>query len=914
MSVKNAPSRSLKSCYKPLDDSDSDDDEDLTALLAQPVFGHKKSIAPSSDAATAVTPPSPPSLDAKELEKQARQRVSDLSLNLVDNVSSVDQLAWYQPKGKSPIPCRRGCHPDEAIGLEGLDKRKSNSPHYELIQFLGHRSKYCSKYDLSHQTHLKAFIVTNTVAVAVAEQENTFEENLRKFIKDIKKNDTHFQEHQGNSNKRRLLLLEEEYVIRAMLEKVQAKQQQKQQEEQHSETNNNANAAETTEEEDQLKPAAVDTVVGDVSLVVDEDKSDDDDDDDDDMDLLSPGKGKKETLRDGDIIEYYEQNKVAGNPEDLKRTRVLGVNRKNTFPLVLENGDALARDHPVKLLQRRLRGHMEDNQGGVYKRMDAYVLVTCGTQNMRAGIQLRAKNIATLLNQAKDDMNDSLEKDFFREFKVPAAAAGAGDNDVLSCTPDLGEDNDDDDSVGDGNGTAKGNTPGVAKQARDSNSKRRGRQSTGTILKQAPQARAAVSQYRRTSLQPQQSLEPADEQPQQPAWKVHLSGLILAEEAKSDLRRYIPHMTMPQLQLALNVWAHLEQKQQTLNNPPLATTAIRTADSALLLTDLALDLNVSTGRLESFLNGDTRKQIGPRHLKEIDGALTNWLAGQPPCPSLAETNAASDKTDDSNDATAAAAKAAQSESKKRQSANEMKDGTPKKRLKEGGVNEKTPLKGFLVGSAVSTASKRTKRGSVVQSSSTETPARKKRRESQAKERLDLSQPAAAKASNVRRISVAIIQDPKSVRPQKRRSSMPNELMNDTATPQKKRRRSEWATEPVVETTTTKGEPAWKIDLSELMEIEKEAIKKKSGRYKPHMAVEQLEFAMNQVWPELERLRLGQSKKQKMEQVLATLSIDLGISHIGLTVFLQGDKGHTLSSTKIARIQAALTEWLAGRTL
>jgi hypothetical protein len=30
--------------------------------------------------------------------------------------------------------------------------------------------------------------------------------------------------------------------------------------------------------------------------------------------------------------------------------------------------------------------------------------------------------------------------------------------------------------------------------------------------------------------------------------------------------------------------------------------------------------------------------------------------------------------------------------------------------------------------------------------------------------------------------------------------------------------------------------------------------------------------------------------------------------------LQGDKGHTLSSTKIARIQAALTEWLAGRTL
>lgn len=118
----------------------------------------------------------------------------------------------------------------------------------------------------------------------------------------------------------------------------------------------------------------IDAALADNEATDDNDASSEDDDNDDDS--LDPAnkKRKTETLRPGDVIEFYHIMAVHGRKEDLRQAKIVSVDPKKISVLIMDNGDCLPKDHQIKRVKKIHRGKLIDCDNANFQSVDYFRL------------------------------------------------------------------------------------------------------------------------------------------------------------------------------------------------------------------------------------------------------------------------------------------------------------------------------------------------------------------------------------------------------------------------------------------------------------------------------------------------------------------------------------------------------------
>lgn len=95
--------------------------------------------------------------------------------------------------------------------------------------------------------------------------------------------------------------------------------------------------------------------------------------------FFSQSRRKRDLLRPGEIVQYYLPGRVAGNPDVLRQSVILGINPRNNFPLNLESGDFLEKDHKIRRTLKRVRGKMVEESNALFRHIGSYSLRRSGT-------------------------------------------------------------------------------------------------------------------------------------------------------------------------------------------------------------------------------------------------------------------------------------------------------------------------------------------------------------------------------------------------------------------------------------------------------------------------------------------------------------------------------------------------------
>jgi hypothetical protein len=129
-----------------------------------------------------------------------------------------------------------------------------------------------------------------------------------------------------------------------------------------------------------------------------------DDNDDESSIPFSPDSRKKRiVLRPGDVIEYYETNRVFGRPDARRVSTIVGINPRGHFPINLESGDPLQADDRIRRIQKMFKGHLVEETDGTFRAIKNYSLRAAGImQNVaaqrmaRQAQQLRTEHDSTI--------------------------------------------------------------------------------------------------------------------------------------------------------------------------------------------------------------------------------------------------------------------------------------------------------------------------------------------------------------------------------------------------------------------------------------------------------------------------------------------------------------------------------------
>jgi hypothetical protein len=266
---------------------------------------------------------------------------------LKPETNHTDQLGWYKVSHKSGAvyyPCRT-CVKDEDLFLFDDSKSKSKSTPMTIC-LLGWKYKQAGTFEKIHVA--KWFPWTK-------DDEPTNKKRLASFLQAVGVK----WDHDPVSNKT------EELAIRAMWQRVQERETEG-----------------PSEEPTQLvfptspNPRIIKEIPNGDGVSSDEEE-DDSDVEEEEAGSTYPRPKKKQKLRDGDMIEYYSPIAVCGKSEWLTNATVIGIcPRHKTLPLDLDTGDAIDRDHLIRIVKRRLRGKMVDNKPGQsFKALRQYSLV-----------------------------------------------------------------------------------------------------------------------------------------------------------------------------------------------------------------------------------------------------------------------------------------------------------------------------------------------------------------------------------------------------------------------------------------------------------------------------------------------------------------------------------------------------------
>jgi len=123
---------------------------------------------------------------------------------------------------------------------------------------------------------------------------------------------------------------------------------------------------------------------------------------------------KKEPLRPGDRIEYYNQQCVAGDPSGLCQATILFIDPAGDRILTIDDAFTnLQPDHQVKRIQRIYRGTLKENDGQ-FRAINQYTLKREGDPDALSKVVARSKVWGEgVIQRTQDKMIAKAEKDGF---------------------------------------------------------------------------------------------------------------------------------------------------------------------------------------------------------------------------------------------------------------------------------------------------------------------------------------------------------------------------------------------------------------------------------------------------------------------------------------------------------------------
>ena len=332
--------------------------------------------------------------DPEWIDKQARKSVEELRLDVVAEVTSLDDIGWYhyaknKKAGYYPaITCKKKAEARMLLN----NKRKPGRQHEtKNIQYIGVGWRYAL-------THEKIALSKWIPYTSCSASEN--EERLCSFIKTIAKTSVFKNDALG--------LKIEELAIRKMWGNVQAQQEQRTLEEEKERIESNESSSASTRvvsvtQEDSDNNNNDSSQVGNRQ----QDEEDMESDSDDSVDCESR---KPLNLRVGDEIEFYEVTGVFGCRNSLQKDTIVGIRTKGSkYPLLLSNTTMpLPGNHPVRRLP-----------DGVWQPINDYVLLQDGIQSLAdngTGFNKTAKK----MKQAQSDVQKASDN-FWKNAKEKAS-------------------------------------------------------------------------------------------------------------------------------------------------------------------------------------------------------------------------------------------------------------------------------------------------------------------------------------------------------------------------------------------------------------------------------------------------------------------------------------------------------------
>lgn len=306
--------------------------------------------------------------DAKKMEEKAlahARRAFNIAFH-DSKVGSPHKLFWLESskKGKKVIDPVRVVPLEETVGVHLNKAKKWDSEKACPIQFVGNKNPAAGKLDVVSKSRLSPYNGDGDDGGRWCPVK--FEQYSRQLKRSNKANE--------------LDLKTEQSFLQCLLQK----------------------SLEEGEEEKKL--AEVDEAVPEeIALAHNDGVSLELDSDDDNraggskrsIRLTTGVQERREPLRKGDVIEFYKQQSVAGDPSALIRATVLAVDPKGENPLILDDPMILLEPHhKVKRIQRYWRGKLVDYDGH---------LRSITNYHLRKEGDTRALSVALANDQARVD-------------------------------------------------------------------------------------------------------------------------------------------------------------------------------------------------------------------------------------------------------------------------------------------------------------------------------------------------------------------------------------------------------------------------------------------------------------------------------------------------------------------------------
>ena len=776
----------------------------------------------------------------------AQKAIQGLTWPIVEDTNHTDQLGWYRVSYKTgPVfyPCRK-CGEDEVLFMfQDNNNNKGNNNNNKnkmIVCYLGWKWTQTGTYEQ----------ITVGKYIPWSHNSAKDEERLDTFLQETK--------HQWKDP---VSLKTEELAIRAIWQKVQEQEtkkgSQQQQQQQQAAAQWILPAASAPKNKHPPKTLKVvtqeedDNDNDDVASCADSDGSNEDN-----GLLLSPGAKKKEKLRNGDVISYYDPIGVAGKEEWLRMTTIVGIDRSKGFPLNLENSQHIDRNHPIRVVKRRLRGELVDHPDGTFKPVLEYSLPTCGTMEL-VGLKQMVKRVKEIREKHKQDVEEYWNKDKEKE------NSQNGLEETNTIQPIEKE-----------TATNKQTTTEITSQHVEINNALESVDKT-TVGSNKPTTKRSS----RKSLKPQ---KPAVAAPTEPAWKVHLSTLLrTTRENMQKRRRFDPSMTPEQLEVVLKVWSVLQETIDLSSHRHTTKT---------VLPALSEKLSISPSRLNFLMRGDETSRLSKPDKTEAIQQLERWVNDTNACREFVAAN------DYNNAVPSEVSLPADTPPQRKRSHYESSSSAlaPQDLFSTPSRRRRTAAATLTIVSSTSRIVAVDPPGDIFRGTKEEsmapTPAKKRK-----------AHPAFEPSSvtrRKRRQSCLLLS----------RSSSSTLHSADSTTPAAKKQRRQSSVrgggiinKPKAKTYCPIESSRTKINL--LLEQVK-AKSEKSTRYQPHMTEEQLQFILR-LWDKISVAK-GQDK---LENVLTELALECDVNHKRLVRFLQGDELHILSKRVIEELAQQMSAWM-----
>ena len=149
--------------------------------------------------------------------------------------------------------------------------------------------------------------------------------------------------------------------------------------------------------------------------------------DPDKFEPMDENKTSNESIRVGDVIEYYSPIMVAGDPRGLRQATVLAIDPKNEIPLVLDNVECIPDDTNVKRIKIKSDGELVDHPG-IFRPISRFKLVKAGRATMADAMKKQSSRFGDIMRNNMKKLKSKAQADGFAPMDLLVNIKGVNDS------------------------------------------------------------------------------------------------------------------------------------------------------------------------------------------------------------------------------------------------------------------------------------------------------------------------------------------------------------------------------------------------------------------------------------------------------------------------------------------------------